>query len=568
MDTDFYSYNPSSVLSTRQRYIKRWNSLKDERSQILEHHRELADYFNPYRARFQLTDRNKTRKNDKIINGTPRWSLRTLANGMMAGVISPARPWYRLLPHDLDLLEYGPAKMWLWNVENILRIMFARSNVYNGVHTLFKDLALFGTGALHIDEDPEDGMRGYVYPIGTYCIATDSKQRVDTVYRELSMTVVQLAERFGLKNCSEQVKRMYNEGSYDRWVDLLHVIQPNLDYVEGKAGPRGMKWKSCWMEQGRGDYEGFLKESGYNEFPTRVPRWDVTGEDAWGYSPAMDVLGDAKALQLLERRKAQLVDKTSMPPMVGPASMMHRRASLLPGEINYVDSTVSSKFEPAIQIQPQAIANVHELITRHEERIKQGMFADLWLMLAESDRREITAREVAERHEEKMLQLGPVMERLQDELLDPLIDRAFSIAWRQGLIPPPPPELAGMELKVEYISIVTQAQKMISVSGIEQLATFVGNMSAVIPSIKDNIDGDKTVALLADAMSVPPGVVKPPEQVAEERAESARQAQAQQAAEQANLNADSVAKLAKAQTGGQNALSDLTQTFTQAGGMA
>ena len=41
-------------------------------------------------------------------------------------------------------------------------------------------------------------------------------------------------------------------------------------------------------------------------------------------------------------------------------------------------------------------------------RIKEAFYANLFLMMAESDRREITAREIDEQREQKMLMLGPV----------------------------------------------------------------------------------------------------------------------------------------------------------------
>jgi hypothetical protein len=105
-------------------------------------------------------------------------------------------------------------------------------------------------------------------------------------------------------------------------------------------------------------------------------------------------------------------------------------------------------------------------IAEVQGRIKEAFYANLFLMMAESDRREITAREIDERREEKMLMLGPVLERLHDELLQPLVARVFRIMARNGLIPPPPPSLAksldGNGLRVEFISILTQARKSVT----------------------------------------------------------------------------------------------------------
>jgi hypothetical protein len=207
-----------------------------------------------------------------------------------------------------------------------------------------------------------------------------------------------------------------------------------------------------------------------------------------------------------------------------------------------------------MEIPPAAIAVVGAEIREHEARIKTAFFADLWLSLTQGDAGQMTAREVVERHEEKMLQLGPVMERLTDELLDPLIDRAFGILLRNGDLPPPPEELLGMELRVEYLSILAQAQKLVGTSAVERLASFVGNLAGVRPEVLDKVDFDEMVDAYGGMLGVPPQLIRPDEDVAELR--QAR-AQAQAQAEQAQAMAASVqgAKvLSETDTGGDNAL--------------
>ena len=60
------------------------------------------------------------------------WPARTSthASGMMAGLTSPARPWFRLTVADAGLREYGPVKEWLWDVANRMRDMFLKTNLY------------------------------------------------------------------------------------------------------------------------------------------------------------------------------------------------------------------------------------------------------------------------------------------------------------------------------------------------------------------------------------------------------------------------------------------------------
>lgn len=540
----------------RQAYLQRLSTLETERSSWLSHWQELSRFIQPRRARFLLSDRNRgDRRDSDIINGTARRAVRILSSGMMAGITSPARPWFRLTTPDAGLSESSNVRSWLHAVEERLRIAFARSNVYNSLHGVYEDLGQFGTSALLVGEDAEDGLRGYNLPIGQYALATSERGAVDTVYRKFSMTVAQLVRKFGREACSERVRTAFERGQFDTWMEVLHVIEPNFDMKHGKAGPAGMAFRSAWMEVSGDATTGFLREGGFEEFPVMAPRWDVIGEDAYGSSPGMDALGDTKALQLLERRKAQAVDKVVNPPMRAPSSLLNGRASLLPGDVTYVDVVQGGQqFAPAQEVPPAAIAVFGEEIRRHESRINAAFYADLWLMLAEGAGGQMTAREVAERHEEKMLQLGPVLERLQDELLDPLIDRAFSVLFRGGQLPPPPPELQGMKLRVEYISVLAQAQKLLGTASVERLASFAGSLAAARPDVLDKLNVDAMVEEYAAMLGTKPDLLVPSDVVEAKRAERARAAQMQQAAAAAQATVQGAKTLSETDMGSDNAL--------------
>lgn len=549
--------------SPRQRILRRWERLKTERATWIPHWRDLSEQIQPRRGRFLQSDRNQgSKRNDKIINATPRRASRVLASGMMAGVTSPARPWFRLTTPDPALADFGPVREWLHLVEERLRLIFARSNIYNGLHGVYTDLATFGTAALHVDADDEDVLRGYLFPVGQYALATSHRQQVDTVYRELSMTVGQLVEQFGLDACSDNVRQQYERHAIDEWVDVLHVIEPRRDYEPGKIGPSGMPWRSAWLELHAPEDAGFLRESGYHEFPVLCPRWEVTGEDVYGSSPGMDALGDCRALQLYERRKAQAADKLVLPPTQGPPGT---RVSLLPGAHTEVSSMQAGmRIEPTMQVLPATLSEYREIIREHEERISIIYYADLWLSLLEADR-QMTAREVIERHEEKMLQLGPVLERLQDELLDPLIDRAFSILLAAGQIPQPPEELEGVDLRVEYISILAQAQKLLGVKAIERFTGFVGGVAQLWPDALDKLDIDATVDTMADSLGVPPTLILSDQDVQAIREQRAAQQQAQAQGEAMLAAAQGVKDLAAADTSRDSVLTQLLEGYGAGG---
>lgn len=512
----------------RQLYDRRLGELTLERSSFIKHWQDLSDFILPRQARFTVTDRNRgDRKNSKIIDNTATLATRTLASGMMSGITSPARPWFQLRTPDPKLNEMMAVKQWLDLVRNRMQEVFLRSNLYTTLPITYSDLGVFGTHAFAVLEDDEDVIRCYPFPIGSYAIGASYRGNVDTIYREFQMTVRQLVQQFGIENVSTSTKNSWERGNREVWVDVVHAVEPNDAYDERKAASKYKRFKSCYYEKGA-EGDKMLREAGFDEFPVMCPRWSLTGEDIYGHSPAMDALGDIRALQLEQKRKAQAIDKLVNPPMIAPSSLRNQRASLLAGDVTYVDTTQGGQgFTPAYQINPR----INELmmdIQENQGRIRRAFFEDLFLMIANDQRSNITAREIQERHEEKLLMLGPVLERLNDELLDPLIDRTFGIMMRMGLIPQPPKELEGIDLSVEYISVMAQAMKMTGITGIERLMSFAGNLAQANPAVLDKIDFDQTLDEYAQMVGVPPSLVKDDKTVESIRLTRQKQEQAMQ----------------------------------------
>ncbi|MDP1824914.1 MAG: portal protein [Archangium sp.] len=555
-DTETKTQTPAQRVAERiAGYRSRLAALKTERASWLSVWREIAQHQRPRAFRDNLTDTNRgDKKHTAITNSTPLDAQRTLAAGMMSGITSPSRPWFRLTLPDPKLNELPAVKVWLAEVERILRDAMSRSNFYKGLHGVYSDLGPFGTTAMYVEEDEEDGIRTYNFPIGSYCLAAGPRGNIDCIFREVRLTVSQVVRLFGLENCSTSVQGMHRNRNLDSHVDVVQVIQPNADVVPGQLGAGGMGWSSCWFEA---NADKPLREAGYEEFPVMCPRWEVTGEDVYGFGPGWQAQGDCKALQQLEKRGAQAAEKIVNPPMQVPASLKNSPVSLLPGAEVYVPDTATGQIvRPAIEINPAAMTVFGAQKVEHEVRIKRAYFADLWLMLSESDGT-MTAREVIERREEKLLQLGTVLESLADELLDPVIDRVLAILFRRGLLPPPPQEIEGMEMRVEYISIMAQAQKLLGTTGVERLVSFVGGIAALDPTVLDNLDIDAIVLQYAGMLGVPPESVRPKDVIAAIRkARAAAQAKMQRVAAEAE-QAKTVKTLSETDTEGNNALTTM-----------
>ncbi len=571
------TYSDSSHNCLRGQVYKRYRQLENERSSWRSHWSEITDYLLPRRGRYLVEDQStKGRKrSSKIIDSTGSHALRTLSAGMMSGMTSPARPWFRLATEDPELMQEHAVKVWLAAVENSIRKMLSSSNFYNVAHTVYNELGAFGTACVMKQTHPERGLHYRPFTAGEYVLAENRFHQTDTMGREFTMTVAQVVETFVIdkksrepdwSKVSKSVRNMWNRRNYDALVPIIHMIQPRRESDIDPASMRGdkKKWMDVYIEAG-GDDDCVLQNGGYDRFSIYSPRWDVLIGDVYGVSPAMEALGDIKQLQHEQKRKAQALDKMVNPPMVASNQLKGKMSTVLPGGTTYVDPQHGggAGFQPAYTVQPR----VNELlmdIQEVQDRIQRGFYADLFAMMINSDRRQMTATEVAERHEEKLVLLGPVLQRLNNEFLDPLIEDLFLHGLKTGAFPPVPDVLAGVEVDIKYVSLLAQAQEAVAATTIERTLSFAGNLIAVDPEILDNIDRDEALRQYSDILGNSPKILRSKDAVDEIRAARAQAQQQQMEAQQglvtaqaANQGAQAAKVLSEADTQSPNALTAL-----------
>lgn len=551
-----------------EKAVSRWGELRTERSEQITYWQEVSQYIHPRSGRFMVTDTGGVRRPNSIYDNTGTRALRVLGAGLMGGATSPARPWFRLATVDPDLMKYSPVKLWLNQVTMGMRAVFARSNTYRALHMMYEELGAFGTGASFLMDDYDTAIHHYVLTAGEYAIACNYKGVVDTLYREYEKTVDAVVREFGYNNCSSRTKNLYDTGNYDKKITLIHLVEPRHERDMTKRDARNMPFKSCHFELGQESERKYLRESGLKSFRALAPRWHVMAGDVYGNSPGMEALGDVKQLQHEQLRKAEAIDYQTNPPLAVPTSMKNRDVDRLPGGISYVDAasgpqSVRSMFDVNLNLS-YLLQDIQDV----RERVNSTFYTDLFLMLSQAADHRMTATEVAERHEEKLLMLGPVLERIHNELLSPLVDLTFermiNATGEDGkpLVPPPPEELQGVDLNVEFVSMLAQAQKAVSTNSVDRFVSSIGAIAGAKPGVLDKFDEDKWADHYADLLGVDPELIVPDEKVAlirQQRA-AAQQAAAQQA--QAAQAAETASKLSTADTGGKNALTDVIGMFS------
>ncbi|WP_306572980.1 portal protein [Parasutterella excrementihominis] len=517
-------------MELREKVQSRWDALKEERSSWMSHWKDISEVLLPRAGRFLPTENNRGGKAAfrKILDSTGTRALRTLSGGMMSGMTSPARPWFRLTTFNPELDESYEVKVWMSQVTSLMQMVFYKSNTYRALQMAYEELGAFGTSATLIYDDFDRVIHCHPLTIGEFAIATDSRGRVNTVYREFRMTVAMLVQEFGLENVSRTVKDLYDRGQMDEWVEVINAIEPRTERDPRKTDAKNMPYLSVYFEKS-GDKGKVLRETGFTEFPAMCARWSVTGGDIYGTSPGMEALGDLCQLQQMQFRKSQAIDYKVHPPVLIPSEMKNMGTQFLPGGvIPYSNAQQAQQIRSAYMVDldlNSLLVDIQDV----RQRINEAFYRDIFMLMVNSTDKTMTATEVTERHEEKMLLMGPVLERLNAEMLDPLINIVFNKLVQADLLPPLPEDLQGQQLNVEFISILAQAQKAISTNSVDRMFSVLGNLAGMRPDIVDNVDLDFWPQWYADALGVDPRFIVSGKKVAvirEQRAQAEQQAAA------------------------------------------
>lgn len=509
--------------------VKRYDRLKGDRGTWESHWQDLAEYILPRRADFNVTRTEGDKRQTRIYDSTGTQGLELLAAGLHGMASNPAARWFSLKTDDEALNENDTVREWLSNVEDII---FAKMHapgaaITTHLHELYLDYAGFGTALMFIGVAKSGNLLFQSRFLGEAVIDENAEGVVDTVIRSFDMTVRQVVQKWGDK-VSEDVKKKHAEGKLDDKVTVLHAVFPREERDATRETPDNMPWASVYMERKE---KNELQTGGFEEFPYAVPRWYKVAGEKYGRSPAMTALPDVKMLQEMMKTTIKAAQKIVDPPLLVPDEGMIGPVRTVPGGLNF--------YRGEREIVPlQTGANIPislEMMQDLRNRILSTFFVDQLQMTGDAD---MTATEVMQRTEERMRLLGPILGRMEAELLGPIISRVFGILARNGVLPEQPPELDGVEWRVEYVSPIALAQRGQKVNRAVQMLTIAGQMAAFDPAIMARFDSQNFLPWIAAELGVDPDLILDDEEFAQKQ----QATQMAQMVEPAQMAADAFAK--------------------------
>lgn len=510
----------------------RRNGLRSWRWSWLLHWQVLAAFFLPRRWQWLVIVANRMWRgapiNDQIIDSTPLQAVRTCASGLWTGLMSPTRTWFTF---DVALPWLTPdqdAKDWLQDTAQRIDVVLHQSNWYTQCAQMFQDVTVFGTSPMIVYEDEEDVIRCYLPCPGEYYLGVGSRLDNNTLYREFTLTVLQVVEQFQLENCPGEIQEMWRTkgSSLDTEVVVCHAIEPNMQMRDSggrkmEAVPKVFTYREVyWLRGNRSDRP--LSIRGFREKPFVSARWATVSNEPYGRSPCMDALGDTKQIQLESLRKAEFIEKGVRPPMGADAELKNEPASILPGQVTFMSTANGKKgFWPLFEPKPEWLAALVNDIDKVTARIQSCLFVDLFMaitrMAGVQPRNEL---ELTKRDLERLQQLGPFIELFEREFASPGLTRVYEIMRRRDMFKPMPDSLKGVPIKIVYTSIMRLAQESAEAVNLKDFLTSMGAASAAakaasLPDPLRIVNLDDWGRAMAEATHVRPNLLYTPDEVKE-----------------------------------------------------
>ena len=515
--------------------VSRFEYLESQRANWDSHYQELADYMLPRKADIVRKRARGEKRMELIFDGTALQSVDLLASSLHGMLTSGATPWFHLTLKDDELGRDEEVQAWLEDTSSRMMRAITMSNFETEVHEMYVDLVVFGTGCMFVEMD-KTSMRFSTRHISEFYVAEDQFGIVDTVFRKYRLPARQAVQRFGIENVGKFIQKTF-EKKPDEEVVVLHCVMPRKERDPTKQDNKNMPFASMYICM---ETKMVMQESGFQEFPYVVPRFLKATGEVMGRSPAMVALPDVKMLNLMSKTIIQAAQKLIDPPLLVPDDGFLLPVRTQPGGLNFFRSGTRDTITPL-----NTGANIPIGLNMEEQRrtaIRSAFYVDQLLTGGSPN---MTATEVVQRQEERMRVIGPVLGRLMNEMLRPMIDRVFALMLRADMLAPPPEILQGLDVDVEYVSPLARAQKSSSLNSTMKALEILLPLAQALP-VADHINADGLVNHIMDSLGVPKKVVKPQSEVDAGREEQAAQQQAMMERQETSQDVQDVAQIAQA----------------------
>ena len=486
-----------------------------------------------------------TKLTDKVYDSTAKDCNNNLSSVLKSTLTNPAFKWFALKLRGMDEEDLKPVNDWLESCSLAIFLAFSQSNFYKRIQTSWMELPAYGTDALLVEEKAirRAGFNGFLFTtldIGSYCVEEGNDGKIDTVFRKLELSAGNAVARWGNNAGAKALK--YNNGDKpEEMVTYIHGVFPKDKAVGMETS---QPFGSIYIAQ---DDKTIVQQGGFHEFPLCVTRW--SGSEQYGRGCGHDSLPDVRTLNKAKELELKAWAKIIDPPLQVQNNSVIGKVRMVAGGITYTSPNREIK-----ELQSQPRFDIGQI--KGEElraSIKKTWYVDQLQFPPLTESQLMTASEAIIRRDQMERVLGAtILGRIEDEKLNPLIERAFALMFRAGALPPPPPEVAELarrfngEIDIEYESPLARSQRMGDIDAINRWLALITPIIQNDPDVADNADWDKIVRHSATVAGVPSSLMNSLDKVAAIRAAKVQAMQKQEANEDAMNAAETAGKMVPA----------------------
>lgn len=521
--------------------LTRCEQMKQSRYNWETQWQSIVHFVRPTSSDFNRTLTPGEERNNRIYDGTARFACIALAAGLQSYLTNAADRWFNIQVRGMrELANDHGAMGWLEEVSDIIFAEYNReeANLAPSLHEAYLDLGAFGTTLLNQEWHGDGHLLFRTFPLANCWIDENADGEVDTVARQVCYTTRQLFQRFGEDKLPREVHEAREKQPHREW-PVIHFVSPRTDRNPYKKDKGNKPFASCWVLCAT---KTLLEEGGYDEMPYHVPRWAKLAHEIYGRSPAMECLPSIRMLNAMKKTTIRAAQKIVDPPLQATSDGFVMPIVTTPGSIIFREPGT----EPMIPLETRANIPVSlEMMESEKAFINQCFFFDWFVSELKKERQSVP--EIYMRKEEKLQQLAPVVNRLEAELLGPMLIRSYNLLSAAGKLPPAPPALDGRTLKLSFVSPASRAQLATKAAAVNQWLQAVIPMAQVNPSVLDRANFDEVAESLADWGNVPRRVVRSDAEVASLRSQREQEEQAAAMAGAAEPVSKAVLNVAQAQ---------------------
>lgn len=507
-----------NITNPYRRIFQSLKDIYDKKSKVYE---DIRDLLAPGTGLFNedYDMENQTINYTKQLDGEPSTYVDTTVAGLYGGLINPASRWF-----DLTLVKNNKYYMMdnttvyqaLEQAKEFLYCVFAKSNFYSSMRSVFSEWFRYGLGVMLVEERDYDFIHFNPLTVGEYYLGINQDGIYTKLARTFQLTADQMVANFGYDNVPENVRSAYKAGNYKTYFKVYHLICENNRFdnlVSSRFKFVDLYWCDNIEQSGK-----YLRTGGFVSNPIVVFSWERKNlRTIYPIGQCEKMLGDVRELQYTV--KCLNINKSYL---ANPALALHTtlgKKPVLPGSRFYTDQDPTKVASEIFRVSPH-ITELEDSRARLLDKIRKMSLADLLLIFAQQQKNNMTAREVAAIAQEQMTLLAPIYLQAKDGL-QALFDRVIDICVRRGAFP----QVEGVDyndIDIMFLSTIAKAQRLAEVGSIQDLIMYLSALAEVKPEALDYINEDAIVIDIAERLGNM-SKIRSQEEVAEIRQQRAEQ---------------------------------------------